>query len=97
MSFVLLRHITGEDFSSASYNRSYVFGINDMMVFIDPIKILDDGVPETIEMFSISLEKGVEAEFLNIFPTTTPMEITIEDDDGKNVLMCDNNVSSSDE
>ena len=86
MTVVLLRRSTGEDFSSASYSRSYVIGINETVVFIDPIQILDDSVPETNEMFSISLEKGVEAEFLNIFPTTTPIEITIEDDDGKNIF-----------
>jgi hypothetical protein len=78
--------IEGEDFSSASYSRSYVIGINETVVFIDPIQILDDSVPETNEMFSISLEKGVEAEFLNIFPTTTPIEITIEDDDEAQVV-----------
>ena len=74
--------ITGEDFVTASYRRSYTILINETVAVIDPIDIVNDTVPETDEMFSISLEKGSEAEFLNIFPTQTPIYITIEDDDG---------------
>ena len=70
----------GEDFV-ASNMKTYMIPISDMGVQIDPITVLNDLVPETDEVFSISL--GGNPITLNVFPSTVPTEVTIEDDDGK--------------
>ena len=79
--------LTGRDFRADNYEKTYWIRINETEVEIDPITIINDVIPETDEVFSISLEKGMESDTLNIFPSTSPKEITIEDNDGRGSLI----------
>ena len=53
-----------------------------MGVIIDLITIVEDVVPETDEVFFISFVVK-DDHSLNIFPQTLPIEVTIQDNDGK--------------
>ena len=58
---------------------------------LDPIMINEDDFPEGNETFFLSLMKGEKTETLNIFPSTSPATVVIQDNDG----IATNNVTVS--
>ena len=63
-------------------NSIYPILMNEFERSLDPIHIIDDLIPETSEIFTLSLGNGPGADTLNVFPTEQVVYITILDNDG---------------
>ena len=62
--------------------QTRVIGVNENEIELDAITIINDDHPEAVETFFLSLSKGDGTETLNIFPATSPVTLTITDNDG---------------
>lgn len=70
------------DINAATYVQNYTIPINETAIVLSTIEIVNDMIPETDEVFTLSLMKGEGTEDLNVFPSTSVVRMTILDDDG---------------
>ena len=74
------------DYIVTKREQNETFGINELEVEMDPIKIFNDNFAEPNETIQITLSKGEGTDKFNFFPGDS-LTVTIIDDDGITVLM----------
>ena len=82
------------DYNVTKRVQNETFGINELEVEMDPIKIFNDNFAEPNETIQITLSKGDGTEKLNFIPGDS-LTMTILDDDGITVLMHNYNCAST--